>query len=75
MAFAHGDEITADHDRAAVEKEYMETTASAFTAAADGYIEDVIDPAATRDVLLSTLDMLAGKRVTHLPRKLSNMPM
>ena len=75
VAFAHGGEITADHDRAAVEKEDMETTASALTAAADGYIEDVIDPAATRDVLLSTLDMLAGKRVTHLPRKHSNMPM
>lgn len=75
VAFTEGGKITADKDRAAVENEYKETTASAYTAAADGYIEDIIDPAATRSVLLSTLDMLAGKRVTGLPRKHSNMPM
>ena len=54
-------------------KEYMDTEASPMNAAASGYIEDVIAPAETRSRLFAALDMLAGKRVTTLPKKHSNI--
>lgn len=75
VAVLCSDDITAEKPRAQVEEEYRSTKASAFQAAADGYIEDVIDPASTRSVLISTLDMLAGKRVSNLPKKHGNMPL
>ncbi len=60
-------------DRAKLVKEYMDTEASPLHAAAAGYIEDVIAPAETRARLFAALDMLAGKRVTRLPKKHSNI--
>ena len=69
------DKITQEKSRADLTEEYKLTEASPFKAAADGYIEDVIDPASTRDVLLSVLDMLSGKRVSNLPKKHSNLPL
>lgn len=55
--------------RAALEAEYRDTTASAFTAAADGYITNVIAPEDTRAQIITALDMLSGKRVSKLPKK------
>ncbi|MEM1484971.1 carboxyl transferase domain-containing protein [Oscillospiraceae bacterium PP1C4] len=75
VAFMGGDKITADKSRAQVEAEFAATEASAFAAAAKGHIDDVIDPAQTRDVLISAIDMLAGKRVSTLPKKHGNIPM
>lgn len=60
-------------DRQALIAEYKETEASPFHAAAAGYVEDVIDPADTRAKLIAALDMLAGKRVTRLPKKHANL--
>ncbi|WP_082020897.1 carboxyl transferase domain-containing protein [Candidatus Soleaferrea massiliensis] len=74
VAILMGDKITAKKGRAAVEQEYMETSANAFAAAADGSIEDVIDPADTRKVILSALEMLESKRVAKLPKKHSIIP-
>lgn len=77
VVFLWGDKLkdTTDlvADRAALVKEYKETVASPFEAAIDGSIDDVIDPAETRGKLIDTLDMLAGKRVTKLPKKHGNM--
>lgn len=75
VAFMGGDKITADKSRAEVEAEYAATEASAFAAAEKGHIDDVIDPAQTRAVILSAIDMLAGKRVSRLPKKHGNIPM
>lgn len=75
VALLHGKEITAEKSREQVVAEYKDTTASAFTAAADGIVEDVIAPADTRAALIASLEMLAGKRVTRLPKKHSNMPL
>lgn len=75
VALLHGEEITAEKSREQVVAEYKATTASAFTAAADGVVEDVVDPAGTRAALIASLEMLAGKRVTRLPKKHSNMPL
>lgn len=75
VTLLYADQISAENTRADLEEKYKSEEASAFKAAADGYIEDVIDPASTRDVLISNLDMLAGKRVSKLPKKHSNMPL
>ncbi len=75
VAISYGDKITAEKSRADVEKEYMETEASAYHAAADGSIDGIIDPADTRATLISALDVLAAKRVSKLPKKHSNIPM
>lgn len=56
-------------EREAVIKQYEEEECSALKAAANGYVEDVINPADTRFKLYSALQMLAGKRVTKLPKK------
>ena len=60
-------------DRAKLIEEYKETKASPFAAAADGYIEDIILPEETRTRLVSNLEMLAGKRVSTLPKKHTNI--
>lgn len=74
-ALLYADKISAGTNLAAVEAEYIATEASPYKACADGYVDDVIDPANTRDMLISTLDMLSGKRVAKLPKKHSNMPL
>ncbi|MDR1564050.1 MAG: carboxyl transferase [Oscillospiraceae bacterium] len=56
-----------------LEAEYADTLASPFTAAAEGAIEGIIKPENTRAALLSALAALAGKRVTGLPKKHSNI--
>ena len=55
--------------RAALEAEYADTEASAFTAAASGMVDDVIAPADTRAALVMALDALASKRVQRLAKK------
>lgn len=75
IAFLGGDRITAKVSREQAEADYAAKDASAFAAAAKGHIDDVIDPAQTRSVLISALDMLAGKRMSTLPKKHGNIPM
>lgn len=60
-------------DRPALVKEYTETECAPEGAAAHGYVTDLCDPAETRDKLIGYLNMMAGKRVTHLPRKHANI--
>lgn len=69
VAFLYNDKLAAGEDRAALEKEYTETIASPFTAAACGAIDDICAPADTRSRVITALDMLAGKRENTLPRK------
>lgn len=69
VAFLYNDRLAAGEDRAALEKEYIDTIASPFTAAACGAVDDICTPADTRQKLISALDMLAGKRENTLPRK------
>ena len=57
----------------AVVDEFKATECSAFAAAAKGYVEDVINPEDTRAKLFAALDMLAGKRVSTLPKKHSTI--
>lgn len=57
------------NERKALVEEYKNTQCSVFQAAAQGYVENVINPEETRQNLFAALDMLAGKRVTTLPKK------
>ena len=61
------------HDRPALAAEYAATQCDPATAAAKGILTDLTEPAATRQALIGYLNMLAGKRVTHLPRKHANL--
>lgn len=60
-------------EQQAVIDEFKATECSAFAAAAKGYVEDVINPEDTRAKLFAALDMLAGKRVSTLPKKHSTI--
>lgn len=75
VAFLYNDRITAEKSRQDVETEYADTEASAFAYAERGMIDAVIEPSATRAVIISAMDMLSGKRVNTLPKKHSNMPL
>ncbi len=56
-------------------QEYREQFSNPYVAAARGYIDDIIEPEATRPRLISALEMLQSKRETRPPRKHSNIPL
>jgi len=66
-----------DHDarQAELAKEYAEVHVNPYVAAERGYVDDVIEPAATRDVLVRGLAILRFKRAEHPPRKHGNVPL
>ncbi len=55
--------------------EYVERFANPYVAAERGYIDDVIDPADTRPVLINALKMLRSKRVPRPARRHGNIPL
>jgi acetyl-CoA carboxylase carboxyltransferase component len=61
--------------RAELLEEYRERLLSPYLAAEHGLIDDVIDPADTRSVLIRSLAVLRGKRVTLPQRKHGNVPL
>ena len=61
--------------RSELADEYASEKASAFAAAEKGCIDDIIEPSATRQSVISALEVLAGKRVSRLSKKHSNIPM
>lgn len=69
VAFLFNDRLANGEDREALKKEYTETIASPFTAAACGAVDDICAPEDTRAKVIAALDMLAGKRENTLPRK------
>ena len=63
-------------ERAAeLQADYAERFANPFSAAARGYVDDVIDPRETRPRLISALDMLENKRDQNPPKKHGNIPL
>jgi len=54
--------------------EYTQKVANPYTAAARGYIDDVIEPSQTRKRIISALEMLAGKREQNPKKKHGNIP-
>jgi acetyl-CoA carboxylase carboxyltransferase component len=69
----YADEISADEDQLAVirkhKEEYQEMQSSALAAAKRGYIDDIIEPDATRKRLIAAFEMLFGKRVPRVSKK------
>ncbi len=55
--------------------EYTERYANPYAAAERGYVDDVIDPAETRQKIASGLAMLRSKREELPSRKHGNMPL
>ncbi len=60
-------------DREKLAEEFAEEQGDALTAAAKGVVSDVIPPSETKSRIVSTLEMLSGKRVSRLPKKHSNI--
>ncbi len=56
-------------------QEYRETTANPYIADEYGFIDEVIDPAVTRQKLVTAFDLLQNKYLEKLPRKHGNMPL
>jgi acetyl-CoA carboxylase carboxyltransferase component len=61
--------------RAELAAEYADRHANPYTAAERGYVDDVIDPATTRPMLVRGLAMLRSKREEQPPRKHGNVPL
>jgi len=53
--------------------EFTEKFENPYVAASHGTVDNVIDPAETRPMLIKALDMLENKRAKHLPRKHGNI--
>ena len=75
----YADEMKAADDpaakRAELEQRYCDDVADGIKAAQLGYVDDVIEPAATRAMLASALEMLSGKRDSKPAKKHGNMPL
>ena len=75
----HRDEIAKAADPAArtdeLVNEYVERFANPYVAAERGYIDDVIDPARTRPILINALETLLTKRVARPMRRHGNIPL
>ena len=56
-------------------QQYRENFANPYTAAALGYIDDIIEPCRTRDFLIESLASLENKRDHNPPKKHSNLPL
>lgn len=54
---------------------YRNTVANPYTAAARGYVDAVIEPSETRKRIISSFDMLTGKRETRPEKKHGNIPL
>ena len=54
--------------------EYRERFANPYVAAARGYVDDIIEPEATRPRLISALQMSESKRENRPPKKHGNLP-
>jgi len=60
--------------RAQLIANYKGEFATPYKAAERGYVDDVIEPAATRPRLIDALNMLSSKRETRPPKKHGNLP-
>lgn len=67
--------LSAEEARAKYAGQYVDEVAGALRAATDGLVDDIIDPARTRALLISALEMLASKRDSNPPKKHGNLPM
>ena len=67
-----GDAVKAREELAA---QYEAEVADGVNAAVEGLVDDVIEPAMTRQMIAAALEMLAGKRDSKPAKKHGNMPL
>ncbi|HNW86768.1 MAG TPA: carboxyl transferase domain-containing protein [Candidatus Limiplasma sp.] len=67
--------LTPADARAKYAGEYIDSVAGAMNAAKAGLVDDVIDPAQTRKLLIASLEMLVSKRDSNPAKKHGNMPL
>jgi acetyl-CoA carboxylase carboxyltransferase component len=61
--------------RSAKIDEYQNTMMNPYTAAARGYVDDIILPSETRKYIISAFEALAGKHVDKPRKKHGNIPL
>jgi len=61
-------------ERLRLEEEYRQRYLTPYAAASTGYIDDVIEPAETRIMIIQGLRAIKNKSEQHPPRKHGNMP-
>jgi methylmalonyl-CoA decarboxylase subunit alpha len=69
-----GDSDNPQETRAELIEGYKREFATPYKAAERGYVDDVIEPSATRPRVIDALNMLASKRETRPPKKHGNLP-
>ncbi len=67
-----GDAVAARKELAA---KYESEVADGVVAAAEGLVDDVIDPADTRKMVIAALELMSSKRDSNPPKKHGNMPL
>lgn len=75
VAFLWNDRINEKTTRAMLEEQWIKEKASAVAAAADGSIDDVIDPSELRQRICAAVYMLMMKQEGILARKHCNLPL
>ena len=77
VEFMQHDELKGASDLTAKRNElaekYAKENASAALAAANGCVDNVVEASAVRAALIDSVEIMAGKRVTNLPKKHSNI--
>lgn len=72
-------ELAAADDSSSLRQElterYRAQVSHPYAAAERGHVDDIIEPADTRRLLIASLEMLRGKTVVGRPRKHGNMPL
>ena len=68
-------ELSVEAAREKFADEYIRDVAGAIHAAKAGVVDEVIEPAQTRMLLISALEMLASKRDINPPKKHGNLPL
>ena len=74
VAFLKADEISKETSREQLETDYINVEASPLNAAANGHIDDIVEPSITRPAIIASLDLLSAKRVYKNPKKHGNIP-
>lgn len=77
VEFMQHDELKGASDLAAAREklaaDYAANKASALCAAENGCVDGVIEPSEIRETLKNSIEIMAGKRVSRLPKKHSNI--
>ena len=65
------DDLTAKRNELA--DKYAKEQASAVVAAVNGSVDNVVEASQLRDTLINSIEIMAGKRISRLPKKHSNI--